>query len=350
MEFEYDTLKSIYRGALHEVLECHFTLDKFTVPELPFCQIHDEDSLVSLIVKWNQSVVSNALSAAQSHLDGRLPHKVIYMSKGGQAQYPGNHSGLRPDWAGVKPSIAAINTSSTKAQNVLPGETKLSRKWSSTKIEPERVEGIMEKQEWFLPLSQIFSYCVRANARYGYIITDKELVVIRVRPTGQSDALNSQAPLDTIGTIIEDEDDHAIKKVHSIKAEGETPMAQAMATGVLEYRAIPWQDHADRSMTVNLALWWLHMMAADSSAIHDRYPSLRDAVWSAEAGIRSSSLSISKSSDWRHPFAEGASNRRLQALKSDSTHVGKKRSRTDDGDDGIHVDEKRQRRKMRGSG
>ena len=32
-----------------------------------------------------------------------------------------------------------------------------------------------------MPLSQIFTYCVRAKARYGYIITDKELVVLRIR-------------------------------------------------------------------------------------------------------------------------------------------------------------------------
>lgn len=58
--------------------------------------------------------------------------------------------------------------------------------------------------------------------------------------------------------------------------------SQAQRFGTLEYRDIPW-SHGVRStqddsitMTVNLALWWLHTMAAESNGIKKRYPLLRN--------------------------------------------------------------------------
>ncbi len=66
-DFEYDALQSIYDGSLSEILRQSFELERFNIPEVPFCQIHDEDFLETLISKWNQSMISSALSAAQDH-------------------------------------------------------------------------------------------------------------------------------------------------------------------------------------------------------------------------------------------------------------------------------------------
>ena len=66
-DFEFDSLQAIYNGRLRKVLDqeiSNFT-DHSAVPHLPFCEIHDEDSLEALLIKWNQSVVSDALDVTQ---------------------------------------------------------------------------------------------------------------------------------------------------------------------------------------------------------------------------------------------------------------------------------------------
>lgn len=70
----------------------------------------------------------------------------------------------------------------------------MSERWGSDKIKrgPAKVT---------LPLAQIYTYCVKADARCGYIITDKELVVTRFKPKppSESRALQGmQTPSDDI--------------------------------------------------------------------------------------------------------------------------------------------------------
>lgn len=154
-----------------------------------------------IIVKKNQPVVFIALEGDWSHLKGRLPHIVIYIYNGGQTKRSGDDAGLRPDWAGVKSSRVAFSESNTNIRDLLLGDTKFSIKWKSAKIERGRVKKSLEKHNWLLPLSQIYSHRVKANVRYGYIITDKGLVIVRVRPSEQSD-FGSEIPIYTTGTTL----------------------------------------------------------------------------------------------------------------------------------------------------
>ena len=77
-DFEYDTLTAIYNGDLHRVLQKEFSLQDFTpVPIFPFCQYSDENSLESLLIKWNQSVVTEALEKSQGLLNN--PAHCVFM-------------------------------------------------------------------------------------------------------------------------------------------------------------------------------------------------------------------------------------------------------------------------------
>jgi len=236
-DFEYDALQSIYDGSLSEILGQPFELETFNIPQVPFCQIHDEDSLETLISKWNQSMISSALSAAQDdHLQIQVTEK-IYMCKGGQASWPSETSvKRRPDWGAVKHSTIDVK-SKGKAKNILPGDTKLSSKWSSSTINPGDIEKHDVRQDWYQPMAQIFTYCVRNNARYGYLITDKELVVIRVGPENQTDNFDSQRSLDdleSIGIVVPE-----TAQGETMDAKVTNPADRTMAKGRLEYRSIP---------------------------------------------------------------------------------------------------------------
>ena len=273
-DFEYDVLQSIYGGSLHRILEHSFELDVPTVPKFPFRRVRDEDSFESLVVIWNQSVVSNALSAAQGHLRIHKAQK-IYMGKGGLSTWPGEANvRRRPDWAAVNDASRDARSKS-ESRNLLPGETKLSKKWSSLAINQGDIEEADLKENWYQPLAQIFTYCVRNNARYGYIITDKELVVFRVGPIHHSDETDRRL---SHGKRAEGSDmELGTKGSRWNKMETTEPNVRAMDSGLMEYKVIPWarparsSQNSSMKMTVNLALWWLHMLAMNESSIKAKY-------------------------------------------------------------------------------
>lgn len=252
-DFELDSRGSIYGGALREVLQHQFVLRDFSgIPQYSFCEIHDEDFLESLLAKWNHCVVSDSLSKSQDHLSGSFSTlNEVYMVRAGQAQYPGLDASYRPDLGAVQPSIRP-----GKPFIIFPGDTKLGEKWRSDKIKRGPAKITFMEEEWFRPLAQIYTYCTKANTRYGYIITDKELVVTRVKsmlPNGSQAIRGMPTSLDDI------------------------PADRALESGMLEYKPIPWNSNDDmqlrepKAMTVNLGLWWLHIMAAEIHSIEDAY-------------------------------------------------------------------------------
>ncbi|PGH28400.1 hypothetical protein GX50_08865 [[Emmonsia] crescens] len=71
---------------------------------------------------------------------------------------------LFPDWAGVKAARDGY-------RNCCPGETKLSTKWHSV---DER------KDHYYWPTAQVLNYCGKEwKPRYGYLITQEELALLR---------------------------------------------------------------------------------------------------------------------------------------------------------------------------
>ena len=279
-DFEYESLKSIYGGALWSILDRPCRLPDYSVmPQFPFREIHDENSLESLLIKWTHSTVSDALDDAQKNHQAFGDREKVYMVRGGQAEIPGAASKSRPDWAGVWRSHT---TKKGKPVNILPGDTKISMKWKSASIEKGSVDTAYELKDWLEPLVQIFTYCCKAEVRYGYIITDAELVVVRVKPGPQDD---SQSAAD------------AQTSLESLDMETGRAIKLAKLSGILEYKAIPWRSPGEgRStsddgqatstaeiLTINLALWWLHLMAADANDIKLQYPPLSETAWSSEA-------------------------------------------------------------------
>jgi hypothetical protein len=337
-DFEYDSLQSIYGGALDRVLKRDFPLKDFSaIPRIPFCEVFDENSLEALLTKWNQSVVSEALSAAQECLHKPQTSKAIYMARGGQGDFPESEK-FRPDWAGVQPATLQIEglRGSSKPWNILPGDTKVGRKWSSCDIVPGLVQHQWMPKDWIRPLSQIYTYCVKAQARYGYIISDKELVVVRIRPSLQMD--DSQPTNDSQDSWQEfasvrnksrrkttNDSDNCDENI-----ETRDPM---LDNGRLEYKAIPWnstktedQQQDCDSLTVNLALWWLHIMASVSSNIEGQYPALKEVAKPTWFGDEKRSRFVV--SERTRPRSDGFPN----GLPPDQTTSkrGRKRIRTDD--------------------
>ena len=124
--------------------------------------------------------------------------------------------------------------------------------------------------EFKRPFFQIVKYCELANVRYGYLLTQEELVVVRV---SRREEEGSHGPRRT--------SDRQLQK--NIEKEQEArPALKDKEVGtyrVLEFKSIPWDDETGTTgdnLSINLALWWLHMMAAKERSIKASYGDLRE--------------------------------------------------------------------------
>ncbi|KAI9765982.1 MAG: hypothetical protein M1840_006989 [Geoglossum simile] len=285
-EFNYKTLLSCYK----ELLNRSTTGLPLTpvIESFPHCEIWDEDSLDALLVKWTQTIVSTALLfthdlCASGWEGGDWNFCEIYMARGGLASLSDDRR-FRPDWAAIQRgrlSKAAISkTGRSPYVNICPGDTKLSTKWNSSWR--FLVAGNFIK-EFEKPVSQIFSYCINANARYGYILTQEELLVVRVtrsadpieplstsrprRSTAQYQSSSSHARDNSITSALSD---MSLDPSGSSYTDSGNPILNYDA---LEIKSIPWTNQHGE-MTVNLALWWIHMMAKEDNSIQISYPPL----------------------------------------------------------------------------
>ncbi|KAI1198634.1 hypothetical protein F5X97DRAFT_323340 [Nemania serpens] len=256
------TIQKIFSPRLQRALNSESRLHDYSHIHASYCRIHDEDSLEALLVKSNQSVLLESLE----HTSHDLLLQGALMVRGGQAQlyhswrnrakkdrkvWPRGAAKMRskwcPDWAGLA-DVHGYN-------NILPGETKLSRNWRSEDLNDyvgEEGNSALRSEEnskalW--PIRQLLHYCIESHTRYGYIITDAELVVVRVRPNGE------YIP----GATIDD-----VRKA-------------AIANAFIEFQSIPWQGpKSSDELSVNFALYVLFLLASNNGLMDWKYMSLTD--------------------------------------------------------------------------
>ncbi|WEW60302.1 hypothetical protein PRK78_005787 [Emydomyces testavorans] len=315
IDFTYENLMSCYGHILQMEFDRPFPEISPSLAALE-CRIFDEDSFEHLLSRSVVPVVNESLTKAWMKLFPNMD-KVISMTRGGRARRPqdindedesaeprssrdpGNPK-IYPDWAGVQscegPAVY---------KNVCPGETKLSTKWDSMSN--------VGRIGYFWPLAQVLSYCVdNWNTRYGYLITQEELVVLRysrerigpglaqtrsprqppAAPAGGHDRNTSIASLTSATSRMSIDQVPGLSRENSGSqgAAQQSSSFQASSSGgeirPVEMKRIPWTyDGRKERLTVKLALWWIHMLAAAPGCdivIGDDYPHLN--TWVAEQG------------------------------------------------------------------
>lgn len=298
-DFTYKTLISIYGDVLGEA----------TLPEAPQtdpplttleARIFDEDSLEHFLSRTIVPAVNYALKYGWKKLYSET-NANPEMSRGGRAKKMAQEDKRwYPDWAGAHNSMRT----EIGLRNICPGDTKLSTKWSMHKA-------LTQKGPFLFPVLQVQSYCGESwNVRYGYLITQEELVVFRItRQTidpgialtrSKRDAASSQVEsahqqqihrrlesTSSAGTHMSiDRTSSHSREVSmgsisgpsaSYTTESYTPDERTMEFKPIEYRSIPWDNSGMGKLTIKLALWWLHMMAAAPEcnvSVQTEYPPL----------------------------------------------------------------------------
>ncbi|KAF2669442.1 hypothetical protein BT63DRAFT_455423 [Microthyrium microscopicum] len=243
-EFKLTNIRKIFDNAIDLALkdtptEAFRTIDSGPV-ELN--DIFKEDCLNSVIIRSIQPITVEALSKTSQ----AIVEKDIFMHRGTAAKLP-SKSRFQPDWAG--------KTSLRGDINALPGDTKVSKSWTSLMFKTQlnsKGEIKYEKSPYVWPVRQVFHYCIKTHSRYGFIITDAELVVLRF---GLASQQNGQASVEKIREYIEDD-------------------------GYAEWQSIPWKHDSDNtgSLSINLALWVLHLLAVNNGFLESNYGKLSEEV------------------------------------------------------------------------
>ncbi|KAK7978554.1 hypothetical protein PG988_006044 [Apiospora saccharicola] len=227
--------------------------------------LYEEESVKILAEQWNEKVVQHALRGTQELLHRKLPEgpfgdgQIYFRKNHGQGHITSqNGRPQKPDWCvyqkkdgwGTKP-----------CPNLLPGDIKPAKKWKSEWITSS--DSTMRRKA-DLVLNQITKYMYLGGKRYGFILSEEELVAVRLSMfTRDTEALQELAQDDSAAAA------HMIGSFQNLddKSDEDFADAQRRQGRYLEYCGIPWDASGEDSFTVNLTLWWLTVLAMQDASI-----------------------------------------------------------------------------------
>ncbi|KAI9150360.1 hypothetical protein HJFPF1_10126 [Paramyrothecium foliicola] len=262
--FDFSMLERYKRGAL--LCAARRKQDTPLPPYPPMCSridcvIHDEKDTIRVFTKWNEDVRGEK-PKARARGSPKRPKKSRAQPKRqcstkpiAQSSKTGKETHFRPDSGAVSQNSFLPKTDAHYEPPLerFPKEYKVEGNWSSKELfdadcvdeNGMRIQASYTK-DIAMPLRQAYTYCVVNFCRYGCILTTKELFVFRVTPRREQPALQD-------GLI---------------------------QNGLMEWASIPWSNHCEsdfdnyRSWTVNLGMWFLHVLVGSDYRVDWRYDAI----------------------------------------------------------------------------
>ena len=184
-------------------------------------EIFSEEDIDTLGIMWTCNVVRGPLKTAGPAVMTQLGQSGLtdaqMIAKKTSIKHPTNNQvTFNPDWT--------IKDRERPALFYAMGDSKLNYKWKSEWLATARVTDGRIKDERVKPLSQMATYCRHAKTRYGFILTDEELVALRFR-----------------------------------RLAGVASRGGRVAEAAVEYKSVKWAASGPGVLTVNLAIWALGM-------------------------------------------------------------------------------------------
>ncbi|KAL2757400.1 hypothetical protein ACRALDRAFT_2032328 [Sodiomyces alcalophilus JCM 7366] len=256
-EFNYTRLSSLYE----EELALDFDGDYNITFLRRDGEIYSESTLESVSARFIHPAVNQALDrVARKH--NEIP---IYAAPGS--------GGTQTDWTVTCDDRRWSYGSFSIRRDLVCGETKLVKKWS-----PEMHRA--DPEQWSQPVSQVQKYCKDAMTRYGFILTEGGITVLRFRlePTGSGIA--TPRPRRDAYSTADPVPGRRATSVNTISTEIATSVSSAVSNLSLgdlhwpEYAFVPWKAHGRGRLTVRLALFFLSLLARGSVDLEYDYPPL----------------------------------------------------------------------------
>ncbi|RSL71603.1 hypothetical protein CEP54_001202 [Fusarium duplospermum] len=253
--FDYATLTTIFRRDLDR--EYVGSAKPEPLPQ-DLC-IFNEETLDDVLRRFEIPIVNYCLNKR----DG-IPH----FGRGSRCG-----TTYKPDWSVISPLRLSQDQCFV---NILPGDTKLGKKWWPTMGR----EGGARWIEWQKVITQIVTYMADNNSRYGFILSDECLVALRLTRKRSPDTLfTGRTPRVTTGHVRYTSD---ASMEDGSMYEDTNPLHWHYED--LEYVTVPWGAHGSNRLTTKLTLWFLAMMATNGDIFLDySYPDL-DSWRSTESG------------------------------------------------------------------
>ncbi|RSL79757.1 hypothetical protein CEP52_017487 [Fusarium oligoseptatum] len=248
--------------------------------------INNEKTLETLLLKFLSPIVNYALD-----------------DQAGQT-YPGEGSRCSDDadWSAVSDELFDEHG----YFNLLPGDTKLDAKWRPTMLRDNF-------NEWQKAVSQVETYMARNSTRYGFILTETNLVVLRL----------TRQLLDAGVALLRPQRATATSLAHQRHSSDVSMASTGISSSAYsdnnpehwaffnpEYAVIDWAASGQGNLTIKLALWALAMMATNGDR-HIDYscPDLDTWRWADGHYVHNSSgatkPSLSKRDVYQKAFSVG---------------------------------------------
>lgn len=261
-DFNARDLYDLYRG----VVDADWPSDAVGSPEPSRwdARVFDEDSLGHYLSRFMLPQVNAALCHAGRVL-GITKDYDLHIGRSGRCSYEAiADSRFKPDW-----SLCCDAQTLDKGVylNLLPGHSKLSKRWRSD------MHAKASHHKWKDPVRQMLHHIAELHVRYGWLLTDTELVVIRVSAqlTGARQATNRlrrrPPPLGrdrttSVGSAIS-RLSSAMQGMSLGGSSSYRPPGGGIDAFRVEYQTIAWKEHGNgRSrLSIRLALFYLAMMA-----------------------------------------------------------------------------------------
>jgi hypothetical protein len=193
--------------------------------------------------------------------------------------------------AGTEKIIGSILTGHSLIMSISCRMENLPHFWpvirsSAARWQPELY--LTNYEQWRRPIQQILTYSNEIQCRYGFLLTDRELVVFQfakehvgpgiatTRGTRQTQATQThRRVLSGVSQLSESVQAMSISIESSSGAQSYVESGQGLEYQDPKYRIIPWENEGEEKLTVKLALFYLCMMAGYGSRhVSSGYPCL----------------------------------------------------------------------------
>ncbi|KAI1157282.1 hypothetical protein F5B18DRAFT_670783 [Nemania serpens] len=247
--FTYEALTNLFRTQLYSPYRGH---EQTLRPLKQDLTLFQEDTVEDFLRRFVVPDVNSCLDQEESK-----PHFGR-----------GSRCGDDADWSLISPMFV---DEQGKFLNFLPGDTKVSSKWHS-EMGNDTSWGTAKSRstERQKPVDQIVTYMARNGQRYGFLLTDEEVVVFRISRRYMGEGLATDRPQRQVTFSISSHQ-RQVSGASDISMASGTTSSQELSYvddngenwdyNSPEYLAISLNEDGPSCLTAKLALWFLAMMA-----------------------------------------------------------------------------------------
>ncbi|KAI1345573.1 hypothetical protein F5Y01DRAFT_320622 [Xylaria sp. FL0043] len=249
-------------------------------------KVFTEKSVQKIAALWNEPVVQQALDGTHELLSETYPDvpfiegKIQFIENDGRGNIVDEKGKQqKPDWM-----VYQVGQRGTTVDNLIPGDCKPAAKWKSEWLNGDS-ETLKKKAHWVL--RQATKYMCLGNKRYSFILSEEELVPMRLSIYTRDLEVKSrrffrsrESQVVTSSRMFEEsdteEDEGRLEAGSDISRisqandpEGSFADASRNTGYILEWCSIPWSHEGADKLTVNLTFWWLSVLAIQSAALKE---------------------------------------------------------------------------------